>query len=916
MTKVTVSNVGSLTNEATALQTLNNNFALLQAAIENTLSRDGTSPNPMNAPLDMNSNQIINLPSPGSNLSPLRLIDLTSFLGTGTVVVGYGTTPTIAALKALVGGSYQAVNVLGYYSAGDGGGGIFYWDGTSAATADNGTIIAPNTGTGRWLRFLPEVKKYTPKWFGARGDGTDDKTFVQNAIDTIYALGGGTLWFDTTYTVGGAKHSNTYSIIDLKSGVNFAGPGGLKLANNTNVANSVFTGSVSGTTLTVTAVSSGSIVANQFLFGSTFPAITVVQVVSQLGGTPNGIGTYQLSASFTAASTTIKGINRMVELAGAYNTTSNVINDTTYSIVWDYNGQNNCASGTIWSFNAMVSIQTGSNVKFHQSKFINNAGSNDLVLGTYQTTLTLARVSVTDCDFDFAGDQLNAACQDFSTIFAVAGNVEISGNRFNRGPIKNGVACELYGQSINMVGNQISDYYGMANVVAIANQTTRNVTVSGNTIINNQVGVTLWTLAATSKLQEINITGNTNTMIATQPGGPYFVNGTDQVTAASELSRILIANNVARNTDVSDNTRTSPGISLKSVLSATIIGNILNGFPGEGILVSQTNDPCSLIIQNNHILDCGYKGLAGDVKRSGITLNASGSTGTLQITGNVINPISGFTLTTGIKNGLTVTTGLIQNNLITGATTNLVNTGSNVITGLNGSSVALNGATSGTTILQPAAVASGTITLLAGTYNLVGDTVVQTLTNKTLTSPTFTIPVLGTPASGNLANCTGLPIASGVSGLGTGVATFLGTPSSANLAAALTDEDGSGLVPFEVKGSWTPTDQSGAALTFTTVSCGYTKIGNMVHAYGTFTFPATGSGAAILIGGLPVTVPSGYGTLPTAIRTSAGSGGALFSALVSGSSTFNIWANGSSSNLTNAALTATTVHVNLIYPAT
>ena len=43
---------------------------------------------------------------------------------------------------------------------------------------------------------------------------------------------------------------------------------------------------------------------------------------------------------------------------------------------------------------------------------------------------------------------------------------------------------------------------------------------------------------------------------------------------------------------------------------------------------------------------------------------------------------------------------------------------------------------------------------------------------------------LGTPASATLTNATGLPISTGVSGLGTGVATFLGTPSSANLASA------------------------------------------------------------------------------------------------------------------------------------
>jgi hypothetical protein len=45
---------------------------------------------------------------------------------------------------------------------------------------------------------------------------------------------------------------------------------------------------------------------------------------------------------------------------------------------------------------------------------------------------------------------------------------------------------------------------------------------------------------------------------------------------------------------------------------------------------------------------------------------------------------------------------------------------------------------------------------------------------------------LGTPSSGTLTNCTGLPASSGISGLAAGIATFLGTPSGANLASALT----------------------------------------------------------------------------------------------------------------------------------
>jgi hypothetical protein len=75
--------------------------------------------------------------------------------------------------------------------------------------------------------------------------------------------------------------------------------------------------------------------------------------------------------------------------------------------------------------------------------------------------------------------------------------------------------------------------------------------------------------------------------------------------------------------------------------------------------------------------------------------------------------------------------------------------------------------------------------------------VTKQMTNTVLfTNATLTTPILGTPQSGTLTNCTGLPVSTGISGLGTGVATFLATPSSANLRSAVTDETGTGALVF------------------------------------------------------------------------------------------------------------------------
>ena len=100
------------------------------------------------------------------------------------------------------------------------------------------------------------------------------------------------------------------------------------VASTANFIGASFTGSISGTTLTVTGINSGAVAQGQTLSGTGITAGTkIVDFLTGAGGNVNEVGTYQLNISQSVSSTTITAYyEKPLSINSAFvriNTTSN-----------------------------------------------------------------------------------------------------------------------------------------------------------------------------------------------------------------------------------------------------------------------------------------------------------------------------------------------------------------------------------------------------------------------------------------------------------------------------------------------------------------------------------------------------------------------------------------------------------------
>jgi hypothetical protein len=188
-------------------------------------------------------------------------------------------------------------------------------------------------------------------------------------------------------------------------------------------SNALFTGSISGTTLTVTAVTQGTIGISQALFGAN---VTNETVITALGTGTGGVGTYTINQSQTVASTLMNSVAVASVLTASMSGTTMTVTASSGTL---YPGQT--IQGSTVSANTIITAQGNITVL---SQTISAGGTgyavNDTVTvlggvyGTTPATYTVATVSagvVTGLTLVNSGNYTSQPTNDVSTSSSGAG---------------------------------------------------------------------------------------------------------------------------------------------------------------------------------------------------------------------------------------------------------------------------------------------------------------------------------------------------------------------------------------------------------------------------------------------------------------------------------------------------------------
>lgn len=213
------------------LTQINANFSDISTAMEDTLSRSGATPNQMEADLDLNSNQLLNIGglflvgdidlnnnkvvnlAPGvigtdainkaqaETIATEKAIEL---LGSTSSTISRLTIPSVAAMTLL--SDVQIGDILettGYSAPGDGGGARYKAVASGTGVPDGGSFI-DIPGSSLQAKAIFVGGRVTAQMFNVKGDGsTDDAAALQAAGDfglPVYVIPGKSYRVDSAVT--------------------------------------------------------------------------------------------------------------------------------------------------------------------------------------------------------------------------------------------------------------------------------------------------------------------------------------------------------------------------------------------------------------------------------------------------------------------------------------------------------------------------------------------------------------------------------------------------------------------------------------------------------------------------------------------------------------------------------------------
>lgn len=340
MTKLTLNSIGDLTSTTNAAANINTNSSLIQTALENTVSRDGTAPNQMNSNFDMNSHRIVNLPVGANSDEPVTVGTFNAaVIGQGNIPVGGSTNQVLAKTSAADYDTHwtNSVTSVGLALPTD-----FVVTNSPVTTAGTltGNWATPPTGTGAMVRNT------NPTFSGNVASGTFNNVIINTPASTsLLFLGSGktvsvnntlafsgtdgtTLTFQGTDTYVGRTTTDTLTNKTLTAPVMttpvLGTPASGVATNLTGTAAGLTAGSVTtnaNLTGVITSVGNATSIASQTGTGTKFVMDTSPTLVTPALGIPSaGVLT---NCTGTASGLTSGNVTTNANLTGAVTSVGN-----------------------------------------------------------------------------------------------------------------------------------------------------------------------------------------------------------------------------------------------------------------------------------------------------------------------------------------------------------------------------------------------------------------------------------------------------------------------------------------------------------------------------------------------------------------------------------------------------------------